>query len=66
VKRISLVIAIVACAAFVLAQEKTEKEAKPGHAHQQAAKDSAAPAGMEMPKPSPEIERLTKLLVGTW
>lgn len=65
-KRISVVIAIVACAAFVLAQEKTEKPAKSGHAHHQAAKESAAPAGMEMPKPSPEMERLTKLLVGTW
>jgi hypothetical protein len=29
-------------------------------------KPASAPAGMEAPKPSPEIEKLTKWMVGTW
>ena len=61
-KRISLVFALLACAMFLLAQEKTEKASKPDHAHHQAAN----PAAPQMPKPSAEMQKLSKLLVGTW
>jgi Protein of unknown function (DUF1579) len=64
-KRISLVFALLACAMFLLAQEKTDKASNPGHAHQ-AAKEASAAAAPQMPKPSPEMEKLSKLLVGTW
>jgi hypothetical protein len=60
-KRVSVVLAIVACAVFLLAQEKTEKAPKTGH--HQGAKEAE---GAGMPKPSPEMERLNKWLVGTW
>jgi Protein of unknown function (DUF1579) len=61
-KRISFVFALLACTMFLLAQEKTDKASKAGHANHQAA-NAAAP---QMPKPSAEMQKLSKLLVGTW
>jgi uncharacterized protein DUF1579 len=61
-KRTAVALVIVACTMFLLAQEKAEKA---GHQHQ-GAKEASGPAAAQMPKPSPEMEKLTKLLVGTW
>jgi hypothetical protein len=55
---------------FLLAQQEADqpKEKAAGHAHTKPTKEGSAQQapGMEMPKPSPELERLSKMMVGTW
>ena len=64
---ILLVAAALCCAA--VAQEKAAAK-KPGTAQKPAAKKTGheghEAGGMPMPKPSPEMEKLSKMLVGTW
>lgn len=60
-RKMLTIILITAVSIFLVAQQESEKQE--GHKHGQQA---SASAGMEAPKPSPEIEKLTKWLVGTW
>ncbi|MGI9103260.1 MAG: DUF1579 family protein [Terriglobales bacterium] len=60
----------VAISTMAMAQEKpaAKTTAKPAaKSGQSAAKSSEKPAaGMQMPKPSPEMQKLTKMMAGTW
>ncbi|MCI0353310.1 MAG: DUF1579 domain-containing protein [Acidobacteriales bacterium] len=60
-RKILTLMLMVAMSAFLFAQEGAGK-AEQG----KTGKETSAPAGMEAPKPSPEMERLNKWLVGTW
>src|SRR5688572_26580968 len=56
-RKVFTIVLLTLVSVFLFGQEGTEtkKPSQPG-----------APAGMEAPKPSPEIEKLTKWMVGTW
>lgn len=54
-RKIFLMVLIAVATVFLFAQQGAETK-----------KPAAPPAGMEAPKPSPEIEKLTKWMVGTW
>ncbi len=69
--RFTSVMALAVCVAIStigMAQEKAasggKKAAKP--AAPAEAKKAAQPAGPPVPKPSPEMQKLTKMMVGTW
>jgi len=68
--RYAVALGVLICASvFLIGQQSTDKpEGKQqGHAQHQAGKESPAPASAEAaPKPSPEMERLNKWMVGTW
>src|SRR4051812_26704007 len=67
--RHAVTVAVLVCTSlFLVGQQSTDKpEGKQqGNAQHQAGKESPAPASAEVPKPSPEMERLNKWMVGTW
>ncbi len=59
-RTLGIVLLLSLFAVLVLAQESKTAAHTPGKS-----KQAAAP-GMPMPKPSPEIQKLAKMMVGTW
>ena len=65
-KRITMLVMLLLAATVILAQQKPKSESKPAAktpAKAAAKKAEEAPA---LPKPSPEMEKLSKLMVGNW
>jgi hypothetical protein len=57
---------ILVFSVFLLAQQDTDQPKEKSTSQQKATKEGSAPQGAEMAKPSPEMERLAKMMVGTW
>ena len=60
-----LLVTAVLCLGVIAAQE-TAKKTSAKTAKKATKSESAMPMGMPMPKPSPEMEKLSKMIVGTW
>lgn len=65
-KRIAMVGSLVLLAAMVILAQQKKSEGKPAAKAPAKSSESKKEAAPALPKPSPELEKLSKVMVGTW